>query len=41
MVPMLVTGAVVLCGAGLILGSGIRKHIPQGVPAIDRAALPR
>ncbi len=36
-VPLIVTGAVVLAGAGLILASGIRKHIPQGV-AIGRGA---
>jgi MFS transporter, ACS family, tartrate transporter len=29
--PMLVAGAVMLGGAGLILVSGIRKHIPRGV----------
>ena len=40
MVPMLVAGAVVLAGAGLILGSGIRKHIPRGVPIPDSGALP-
>jgi ACS family tartrate transporter-like MFS transporter len=39
MVPMLLTGAVVLCGAGLILGSGIRKHIPQGATAVEGGAL--
>ena len=36
-VPLIVTGAVVLAGAGLILASGIRKHIPQG-GAIARGA---
>ncbi len=36
-VPLIVTGAVVLAGAGLILASGIRKHIPQG-GAIVRGA---
>ncbi|WP_158258596.1 MFS transporter [Rhodopila globiformis] len=30
-VPMLVAGAVMLAGAGLILASGIRKHMPRGV----------
>jgi ACS family tartrate transporter-like MFS transporter len=39
MVPMLVTGAVMLSGAGLILVSGIRKHIPRGVPIIGEATL--
>jgi ACS family tartrate transporter-like MFS transporter len=39
MAPMLVTGAIVLSGAGLILASGIRKHIPQGVPLVDHATL--
>ena len=39
MVPMLVTGAVVLAGAGLILASGIRKHIPRGMPIVDSAGL--
>jgi ACS family tartrate transporter-like MFS transporter len=39
MVPLLVTGAVVLSGAGLILASGIRKHIPRGVPIMDSAGL--
>lgn len=29
--PMVVAGAVMLGGAGLILVSGIRKHIPRGV----------
>jgi hypothetical protein len=29
---MLVTGAIILSGAVLILASGIRKHIPRGVP---------
>jgi predicted MFS family arabinose efflux permease len=28
--PMLVAGVVMLFGAGLILASGIRKHIPRG-----------
>ncbi len=36
-VPLIVTGAVVLAGAGLILASGIRKHILQG-GAIVRGA---
>ncbi len=39
MVPLLVTGAVVLVGAGLILSSGIRKHIPRGVPMPGSGAL--
>jgi ACS family tartrate transporter-like MFS transporter len=39
MVPMLVTGAVVLSGAALILVSGIRKHIPRDIPAISQATL--
>ena len=39
MVPMLVTGAVVLAGAGLILASGIRKHIRQGVPITEGATV--
>ena len=39
MVPLLVTGAVVLSGAGLILASGIRKHIPRGVPVVNSAGL--
>ncbi len=39
MVPMLVTGAVVLSGAGLILASGIRKHIPRGASMIEAATL--
>jgi MFS transporter, ACS family, tartrate transporter len=39
MVPMLVTGAVVLFAAGLILASGIRKHIPRGVATIESTAL--
>jgi len=39
MVPLLVTGVVVLSAAGLILASGIRKHIPQGVPLTGGATL--
>jgi len=39
MIPLLVTGAVVLSGAGLILASGIRKHIPRGVPIVNSAGL--
>jgi MFS family permease len=35
MVPMLVTGAIILSGAVLILASGIRKHIPRGVPMVS------
>jgi len=36
-VPLIVTGVVVLAGAGLILVSGIRKHIPQ-IVAVARGA---
>ncbi len=36
-VPLIVTGAIGLAGAGLILVSGIRKHIPRG-GAIARGA---
>ena len=36
---MLVTGVVVLAGAGLIVASGIRKHIPRGLPIIDSGTL--
>jgi MFS transporter, ACS family, tartrate transporter len=39
MVPMLVTGASMLIGAGLILASGIRQHIPRGAPVTGRATL--
>jgi len=39
MVPLLVTGAVILSGAGLILASGIRKHIPRGTPIVNSAGL--
>lgn len=39
MVPMLVTGAVVLSGAGLILVSGIRKHIPRGTAIVNGGTL--
>jgi MFS family permease len=38
-VPMLVAGAVVLAAAGLILVSGIRRHIPQGVAIMDTGTL--
>jgi MFS family permease len=38
-IPMLVTGVVVLAGAGLIVASGIRKHIPRGLPIIDSGTL--
>ena len=37
--PLLVTGVVVLSAAGLILASGIRKHIPQGVSLTRDAPL--
>src|SRR5689334_6974160 len=39
MVPMLVAGAVMLFGAGLILASGIRKHIPRGVALAESGTL--
>jgi ACS family tartrate transporter-like MFS transporter len=39
LVPMVVTGCVVLAGAGLILVSGIRKHIRLNVPVAARAML--
>ena len=39
MAPLLVTGVVVLSAAGLILASGIRKHIPQGVSFTGEAPL--
>jgi ACS family tartrate transporter-like MFS transporter len=39
MVPMLVAGAVMLFGAGLILVSGIRKHIPRGVTLAESGTL--
>ncbi len=39
MVPLLVSSAIVLSGAGLILASGIRKHIPRGVPVVSSAGL--
>jgi len=39
MAPLLVTGTVILSAAGLILASGIRKHIPQGVPLTGGATL--
>jgi ACS family tartrate transporter-like MFS transporter len=38
-VPMLVVGAGLLLGAVLILVSGIRKHIPRGVPIPQTATL--
>jgi ACS family tartrate transporter-like MFS transporter len=38
-VPMLVTGVVVVAAAGLILASGIRKHIPRGAPAVQISVL--
>jgi MFS transporter, ACS family, tartrate transporter len=38
-VPMLVAGAVMLFGAGLILVSGIRKHIPRGVPLAESGSV--
>ena len=39
MAPLLLTGVVVLSAAGLILASGIRKHIPQGVFLAEGAPL--
>jgi ACS family tartrate transporter-like MFS transporter len=33
LVPLVVTGAIMLVGAGLVLVSGIRKHVPRGTPA--------
>jgi ACS family tartrate transporter-like MFS transporter len=33
LVPLVVTGGVMLVGAGLVLVSGIRKHVPRGAPA--------
>ena len=39
MVPMLVTGGIVLSGAALILGSGIRKHIPATQPGAGSVVL--
>ena len=39
MVPLLITGVVVLSGAALILGSGIRKHIPEDLPVAGSATL--
>ncbi len=39
MVPMLVAGAMMLVGAGLILASGIRKHIPRGLPIAGSGVL--
>jgi nitrate/nitrite transporter NarK len=38
-VPMLVTGGIVLAGSGLILVSGIRRHIRQSVPVPAEAML--
>jgi MFS family permease len=37
LLPLVVTGGIMLVAAGLILGSGIRKHIPRHLP-IDRSA---
>jgi MFS family permease len=39
LVPMVVTGGVVLAGAGLILVSGIRKHIRLNAPVAAEAML--
>jgi ACS family tartrate transporter-like MFS transporter len=39
MVPLVVTGVVVLAGAGLILLSGIRAHIPRVAISRDAAVL--
>jgi ACS family tartrate transporter-like MFS transporter len=39
MVPMLVAGVVMLFGAGLILASGIRKHISHGVTLVGSGTL--
>ncbi len=39
MVPMLVTGCVMLAAAGLILVSGIRKHVPRGASIAGSASL--
>ena len=39
MVPLLVSGALVLLGAVLILASGIRKHVPRGAPAMQPGTL--
>jgi MFS transporter, ACS family, tartrate transporter len=38
-VPMLVAGCVMLAAAGLILASGIRKHVPQGASIAGNATL--
>ncbi|HYZ23555.1 MAG TPA: MFS transporter [Rhodopila sp.] len=37
--PLLVSGAVLLGGAGLILASGIRRHIPSAADRGDHAAV--
>lgn len=37
--PMVVTGGIVLAGAGLILVSGIRKHIRGSAPVAAAAML--
>jgi ACS family tartrate transporter-like MFS transporter len=39
LVPMVVTGCIVLAGGGLILVSGIRKHIQASVPMAAEAML--
>ncbi len=39
MVPLLVTGALVMVGAVLILASGIRKHVPRGVQVAVEATV--
>ena len=39
MVPMLVAGCVMLAAAGLILASGIRKHVPRGASIAGNATL--
>jgi MFS transporter, ACS family, tartrate transporter len=39
MVPLLVTGVIMLIGAGLVLGSGIRKHAAHSLAAPRAATL--
>ena len=39
MVPMLLTGVVLLSGGVLVLVSGIRKHIRQGGPVVGGATV--
>ncbi len=38
-VPMFVSGGITIAAAVLILGSGIRKHVPSGAPLVEHGAV--